>query len=66
MRLRTFSDAGFEKYRKKTRKVKFLREMEKVVRLWKLVKVTQSYYPKQEVAGRRSISIEQMLRIHFV
>ena len=66
MRQGTFSEAGFEKYQKKTRKEKFLEEMEGVVPWGKLVEVIEPYYPKPEGAGRRPIGIERMLRIHFV
>lgn len=66
MRQGTFSEAGFEKYQKKTRKEKFLEEMEWVVPWGKLVEVIEPYYPKPEGAGRRPIGIERMLRIHFV
>jgi len=66
MRQGTFSEAGFEKYQKKTRKEKFLEEMEGVVPWRKLVEVIEPYYPKPEGAGRRPIGIERMLRIHFV
>lgn len=66
MRQGTFSEAGFEKYQKKTRKEKFLEEMEGVVPWGKLVAVIEPHYPKPEGAGRRPIGIERMLRIHFV
>ena len=63
---RNISEPGFEKYQKKTRKEKFLEEMEGVVPWGKLVEVIEPYYPKPEGAGRRPIGIERMLRIHFV
>ena len=63
---RTFSDAGFDKYRKKTRKEKFLEEMEGIIPWRELVKVIEPYYPKPEGAGRRPIGVERMLRIHFL
>ena len=66
MRQGTLSDAGFEKYRKRTRKEKFLEEMERIVPWGKLVEVIEPYYPKPEGAGRRPIGLERMLRIHFV
>ena len=66
MRQGTLSEAGFEKYRKRTRKEKFLEEMERIVPWGKLVEVIEPYYPKPEGAGRRPIGLERMLRIHFV
>ena len=66
MRQGTLSEGGFEKYRKRTRKEKFLEEMERVVPWGKLVEVIEPYYPKPEGAGRRPIGLERMLRIHFV
>ena len=66
MRQGTLSEAGFEKYQKKTRKEKFLEEMERVVPWARLVEVIEPYYPKPEGAGRRPIGLERMLRIHFV
>ena len=66
MRQGTLSEAGFEKYRKRTRKEKFLEEMEGIVPWGKLVEVIEPYYPKPEGAGRRPIGLERMLRIHFV
>ena len=66
MRQGTLSEGGFEKYRKRTRKEKFLEEMERIVPWGKLVEVIEPYYPKPEGAGRRPIGLERMLRIHFV
>ena len=66
MRQGTLSEAGFEKYRKRTRKENFLEEMERIVPWGKLVEVIEPYYPKPEGAGRRPIGLERMLRIHFV
>lgn len=62
----TFSDAGFEKYRKKTRREQFLEDMEKAVPWEELVKVVEPYYPVGDGRGRRPIGIERMLRIHFL
>lgn len=62
----TFADAGFEKYRKKTRREQFLEEMELAVPWKELVKVVEPYYPSGDGPGRRPIGIERMLRIHFL
>ncbi len=66
MRQDSFSDAGFEKYRKKTRKEQFLEEMETVIPWKELTAAIEPFYPKPEGAGRRPIGIERMLRIHFI
>lgn len=66
MRQDTFSDAGFEKYKKKTRKEQFLEDMEKIIPWQELTQVIEPYYPKPEGAGRRPVGVERMLRIHFI
>jgi IS5 family transposase len=66
MRQDSFSDAGFEKYRKKTRKEQFLEEMDSIIPWKELTEVIEPFYPKPEGAGRRPIGIERMLRIHFI
>ena len=66
MRQNSFSDAGFEKYRKKTRKEQFLEEMENIIPWKELTQVIEPFYPKPEGAGRRPVGIERMLRIHFI
>ena len=66
MRQDSFSDAGFEKYRKKTRKEQFLEEMETIIPWVELSEAIEPYYPKPEGAGRRPVGIERMLRIHFI
>ena len=53
MRQDSFSDAGFEKYRKKTRKEQFLEEMETIIPWVELSEAIEPYYPKPEGAGRR-------------
>jgi IS5 family transposase len=66
MRQDSFSDAGFEKFRKKTRKEQFLEEMEMIIPWKELTEAIEPFYPKPEGAGRRPIGIERMLRIHFI
>lgn len=65
MRQDSFSEAGFEKYRKKTRKEQFLEEMDSIIPWKELTEVIEPFYPKPKGAGRRPIGIERMLRIHF-
>jgi len=62
----TFAQAGFEQYRKTTRREQFLAEMERVVPWKELCAVIEPYYPKVEGAGRPTVGLERMLRIHFL
>ncbi len=66
MRQPTFSETGFGKYRKKTRKEQFLEEMERIIPWKELTEAIEPFYPKPEGAGRRPTGIERMLRIHFL
>ena len=65
MRQTTLSDTGFDKYNKKTRKERFLDDMDKIIP-WKELTEAIEPYPKPKGAGRRPIGIERMLRIHFL
>ena len=66
MRQATFSGAGFDKYRKQTRKERFLDDMEKIIPWAELSAVIEPFYPKPQGAGRRPVGIDRMLRIHFL
>ena len=66
MRQTTLSDAGFVKYRKMTRKERFLDDMEKIIPLAELAEAIEPFYPKPKGAGRRPVGVERMLRIHFL
>lgn len=57
---------GFEKFRKKTRKEKFLGEMETIIPWQGLVEAIEPFYPNPQGAGRRPVGIERMLRIYFL
>ena len=57
--------AGFEQYRKPTRRDAFLQTMEAIVPWAALCSVIEPQYPKG-VGGRPSIGLERMLRIHFI
>ena len=57
--------AGFERYRKPTRRDEFLQTMEAIVPWPGLCSVIEPYYPKG-VGGRPPIGLERMLRIHFI
>ena len=64
MRQKTLAEGGFEKYRKVTRRERFLEEMEQVVPWQRLVSKIEPHYPKGEGRGRPPIGIERMLRIY--
>ena len=64
MRQKTLAEGGFEKYRKVTRRERFLEEMEQVVPWERLVRKIAPHYPKAEGPGRPPIGIERMLRIY--
>src|SRR3989337_639400 len=66
MRQKTFAECSFEHYRKPTRRDLFLAEMDKIIPWRELSEVIEPFYPKPEGAGRPSVGIERMLRIHFL
>ena len=66
MRQTTLSDTGFDKYSKKTRKERFLDDMDKIIPWQELTEAIEPFYPKPKGAGRRPVGIERMLRIHFL
>ena len=66
MRQQTLAGSGFEKFRKKTRKERFLDDMEQIIPWQDLCVAIEPNYPKPEGAGRRPVGIERMLRIHFL
>ena len=66
MRQRSLAEEGFEKFRKPTRREKFLEEMQQVIPWAGLCGVIEPFYPKGEGAGRPPIGIERMLKIHFL
>ena len=57
--------AGFEKYRKPTRRDAFLAEMQTLVPWAALVTLIEPHYPKAG-NGRPPIGLERMLRIHLL
>jgi len=62
----TFAQAGFEQYRKTTRREQFLAEMERVVPWKELCAVIEPYYPTVDGAGRPPVGLERMLRLYFL
>jgi IS5 family transposase len=66
MRQASLAEGGFEKYRKVTRRERFLEEMEQVIPWGELAAAIEPFYPTGVGAGRPPIGIERMLRIHFL
>jgi len=59
------SQGSFEKYRKQTRREKFLVEMERIVPWSELEAVIAPHYPKGE-NGRPPVGLSVMLRVYFL
>lgn len=57
--------AGFEQYRRPTRRDNFLKTMNDIVPWSALCEVIEPHYPKGQ-GGRPTIGLERMLRMHFV
>src|SRR5512134_748999 len=61
----TLAAGDFERFRKPTRRERFLAEMDKVVPWAELGALIEPYYPKAGGAGGRpAVGLERMLRIH--
>ena len=66
MKQRTLAMAnGFERYSKKTRRERFLEEMEQVVPWSQLCALIEPHYP-QAGQGRPAVGVERMLRLYFL
>ena len=66
MRQQTLATNGFERFRKRTRREIFLLEMDEVIPWRDLCKVIKPFYAKRNGAGRPTVGLERMLRIHFL
>ena len=63
----SFAPAGFEAYRKPTRRERFLAEMDRVVPWAELCALVEPVYPKGTTgAGRPPLPLDRMLRIYFL
>ena len=60
----TFAEVSFERYRKPTRRERFLDEMNRVVPWADLAATIAPVYPKAEGPGRPPVGVERMLRLH--
>jgi IS5 family transposase len=66
MRQKTLAEGTFERYRKPTRRERFLSEMEHIIPWRELCEIIEPFYPRAKGAGRPPIGLERMLRIHFM
>src|SRR6202171_1690031 len=57
--------AGFEQYRRPTKRDVFLETMDQVVPWTRLCEVVEPHYPKGQ-GGRPPVGLERMLRMYFV
>jgi transposase, IS5 family len=65
MRQPTFAALAYANKKKKTRREKFLEEMDQVVPWAQLIKVISKHYPKAG-NGRPPLGLDKMLRIYFL
>lgn len=61
----SFATLAYENKKKKTRREKFLEEMDRIIPWGELVKVIKKHYPKAG-NGRQPMPLERMLRIYFM
>jgi IS5 family transposase len=66
MKQTTFASMSFDAKKRRTRREKFLAEMEQVVPWSELVAAIEPYYPKAGRRGRPPMPLESMLRIYFM
>jgi IS5 family transposase len=64
MQQQTFAAVSFERYRKPTRRERFLDAMNRVVPWADLAATIEPAYPKAEGPGRPPVGVERMLRLH--
>lgn len=62
----SFAQAEYEQKKKRTRRERFLDEMEQVVPWSRLMEVIAPYYPKSGKRGRPPIELGCMLRMYFL
>ena len=61
----SFAGLAYDNKKKKTRREKFLQEMDKVIPRKDLIQIIERHYPKAG-NGRQPVPLERMLRIHFM
>jgi len=65
MKRASFASLAYESKKKKTRREKFLEEMDQVIPWEDLIQIIEKYYPKAG-NGRQPMTLEMMLRIYFM
>ena len=65
MKILSFASLAYENKKKKTRREKFLEEMNEVIPWAELIAVIKEHYPKAG-NGRQPMPMERMLRIYFM
>ena len=65
MKTMSFASLAYEQKKKKTRRERFLEEMDQVIPWKELAEVIKEYYPKAG-NGRQPMPMEMMLRIYFM
>lgn len=66
MKQKTLASLTYQAKKKRTRREKFLAEMDQVVPWSELVAVIEPHYPKSGRRGRQPMPLESMLRIYFM
>lgn len=66
MKQKTLASLTYQAKKKRTRREKFLAEMDQVVPWSELVSVIEPHYPKSGRRGRQPMPLESMLRIYFM
>jgi IS5 family transposase len=64
MNQRSFASAGYAVKKKRTRREKFLADMERVVPWVRLIAVIEPLYPGSGRVGRQPIGVPRMLRMY--
>jgi IS5 family transposase len=65
MRRASFASLAYENKKKKTRREKFLEEMDQVIPWGEVIEIIRKYYPRAG-NGRQPMPLERMLRIYFM
>ena len=66
MRQITFASAAYLTKKKKTRREKFLEEMDQAIPWGDLLRLTEKHYRKVSDSGRPKMPAERMLRVYFL
>jgi IS5 family transposase len=61
----SFASLAYDNKKKKTRRERFLQEMDKIIPWKHLIEIIERYYPKAG-NGRQPMPLERMLRIYFM